>query len=87
MLKFLTANNNSNTVIGKSLLMFFLFCQSYSTPPGKEMFIISHGKVECIITTASGERKTVAVLVAGQSFGEIALLGVEGCSRRTADVR
>ncbi|KAL5253728.1 hypothetical protein ACHWQZ_G013486 [Mnemiopsis leidyi] len=54
---------------------------------GKEMFIISHGKVECIITTASGERKTVAVLVAGQSFGEIALLGVEGCSRRTADVR
>ncbi|XP_063681761.1 cyclic nucleotide-gated channel rod photoreceptor subunit alpha-like isoform X2 [Bolinopsis microptera] len=54
---------------------------------GKEMFIISHGKVECIITTGTGERKTVAVLVAGQSFGEIALLGVEGCSRRTADVR
>ena len=51
------------------------------------MFILSHGKVECIITTDSGERKTVAVLVAGQSFGEIALLGVEGCSRRTADVR
>jgi len=54
---------------------------------GKEMFIICHGKVECIITLPSGERKTVAVLEAGKSFGEIALLGVEGCSRRTADVR
>ena len=51
------------------------------------MFIINHGKVECIINLPTGERKVVAELVAGQSFGEIALLGVEGCSRRTADVR
>ncbi|XP_063682833.1 cGMP-gated cation channel alpha-1-like isoform X2 [Bolinopsis microptera] len=54
---------------------------------GKEMYIINHGKLECIVTTESGERIVVATLTEGKYFGEIALLSFEGNNRRTADVR
>ena len=37
----------------------------YSLMPGKEMYIINHGKLECIVTTESGERIVVATLTEG----------------------
>ena len=51
------------------------------------MYIINHGKLECIVTTESGERIVVATLTEGKYFGEISLLSFEGNNRRTADVR
>eukprot|EP00118_Oscarella_pearsei_P019151 m.201722 g.201722 ORF g.201722 m.201722 type:complete len:821 (+) comp39600_c0_seq46:347-2809(+) len=56
---------------------------------GREMYIINHGKVECIIRhKETNEREVVRTLKEGNYFGEISLLKLDGgCNKRTADIR
>ena len=51
---------------------------------GKEMFIIQSGQVQ--VLGGIDCRKVLVTLGQGSVFGEIALLGVGGMNRRTADV-
>ena len=55
---------------------------------GREMYIIQSGYVSVMTPTpASGPNRIImATLGEGSVFGEIALLGISGMSRRTADV-
>ncbi|ODM95311.1 Cyclic nucleotide-gated cation channel beta-1 [Orchesella cincta] len=52
---------------------------------GREMFIVKSGKIQ-VIGGASGTQ-VLASLGEGSVFGEIALLGIGGMNKRTADVR
>ncbi|XP_022241104.1 cyclic nucleotide-gated olfactory channel-like [Limulus polyphemus] len=56
---------------------------------GREMYIINHGKVEVLVgCSVTEEAVVIAVLSAGNYFGEISLLRLDGKqSRRTADIR
>ncbi|GFR76840.1 cyclic nucleotide-gated cation channel [Elysia marginata] len=56
---------------------------------GRDMYIISHGKVEILFPDAdTGAMKQVSIMHPGSFFGEISLLKLdEGHNRRTADVR
>ena len=51
---------------------------------GKEMFIIQAGQVQ--VLGGLNKRKVLVTLGQGSVFGEIALLGVCGMNKRTADV-
>ena len=51
---------------------------------GTEMFIIQSGQVQVLDGTA--RKKVLVTLGQGSVFGEIALLGVGGMNKRTADV-
>ena len=51
---------------------------------GKEMFIIQAGQVQ--VLGGLNRRKVLVTLGQGSVFGEIALLGVGGMNKRTADV-
>ncbi|KAI8482628.1 hypothetical protein Bbelb_396060 [Branchiostoma belcheri] len=55
---------------------------------GREMYIINHGTVQILVPeNTTGERKVVATLTKGNSFGEISVLKLDGGgNRRTADV-
>ncbi|XP_025105714.1 cGMP-gated cation channel alpha-1-like [Pomacea canaliculata] len=56
---------------------------------GREMYIINHGKVEILLPDpVTDAEKQVAIMTAGNYFGEISLLQLdEGQNKRTADVR
>ena len=51
---------------------------------GKEMFIIQAGQVQ--VLGGLNRKKVLVTLGQGSVFGEIALLGVDGMNKRTADV-
>ena len=51
---------------------------------GKEMFIIQAGQVQ--VLGGLNKKKVLVILGQGSVFGEIALLGVCGMNKRTADV-
>ncbi|XP_078673171.1 cyclic nucleotide-gated channel alpha-3-like isoform X2 [Branchiostoma floridae x Branchiostoma belcheri] len=55
---------------------------------GREMYIINHGTVQILVPeNTTGERKVVATLTKGNSFGEISVLKLDGGgNKRTADV-
>ena len=55
---------------------------------GREMYIVQSGFVMVLgpPDPGTGTRKTLVTLGQGSVFGEIALLGVAGIGRRTADV-
>lgn len=48
-----------------------IFCQG---EPGNEMYIVYSGKVGLYLEEASGQRKLLATMVAGDFFGEMALV-------------
>ncbi|KUO76202.1 MAG: hypothetical protein APF81_10810 [Desulfosporosinus sp. BRH_c37] len=43
--------------------------------PGSEMFIILYGSVRVLITSSNGNKLEIAMLKAGDIFGEMSLLG------------
>lgn len=43
--------------------------------PGSEMFIILYGSVRVLVTAPNGQKVEIALLKAGDSFGEMSLLG------------
>ena len=56
---------------------------------GREMYIVQSGYVMVMtpnVASNNGNRIIMATLGEGSVFGEIALLGISGMSRRTADV-